>query len=127
MQEYLQIFQVIGFLLLIIFGSYVAIRYGLRALYPRLNKGYLTVLERVPLDHKSGSSILLVKVGEELLLIGAAQGRVSLLKEISPENLLLEMREETHGRLAAGSLFARMMESFKKRAADDAKEGWTRR
>lgn len=114
MREYLYIFQVFGLLMLIIAGAYLVSRYGLRALYPKLSRGFLTVLERVPLDHKSGSALLLIKAGEELLLIGVAQNSVSLLKELPPESLTNLQPDEAGGGTRAGSSFARVMESMRR-------------
>jgi flagellar biogenesis protein FliO len=109
LQEYMPIFQIIGFLILIIICSYLAIRYGLRALYPGVNRGAIRVLERVPLDHKHGSALVLARVGGAVLLIGVAQGRVSLLKEIDPESL------PPAGDGAAADLpFSRILQRFKR-------------
>lgn len=124
MQDYFYMLQVMGFLILIIIGCYAAIRYGLRAFYPMAKRGHITVLERVPLDHKNGSSLLLVKAGDELLLIGVAQGRVSLLKEMPPESLPGILQEEQlSGRCPAASPFARILESVKYRTKRDPGEG----
>jgi flagellar biogenesis protein FliO len=110
----LYIFQVFGLLLLIIAGAYLVTRYGLRSLYPKLSRGFLTVLERVPLDHKSGSALLLVKAGEELMLIGVSQNGVSLLKELPPESMPDTQPDEAAGRTHAGISFARIMEGVKR-------------
>ncbi len=80
MGNYGLILQTMGILILIILLAYLAIRYGLRSVYHGLNGGYMKVLERVPLDPKSGSSLTLVQVGKEIYLIGTAQNNVSLLK-----------------------------------------------
>lgn len=123
MTEDLYIFQIIGFLILVIICSYLVIRYGLRAFYPTLKRGYVTVLERAPLDHKSGSAIVLVKVGEALLLIGVAQGGVTLLKEISPDILPEKNHEETVRRFPPGIPFARVLESIRLGATRGSGEG----
>lgn len=87
MGEYGLLFQSMGFLLLIILLAYLAIKYGLKSVYRGLNGGYMKVLERAPLDPKSGSSLLLVQVGKEVYLIGTAQGGVNLLKTFNWQDL----------------------------------------
>jgi len=95
MGEYGLLFQSMGFLLLIILLAYLAVKYGLRSVYRGLNGGYMKVLERTPLDPKSGSSLLLVQVGKEVYLIGTAQGGVNLLKTFNWQDLQYADDEET--------------------------------
>lgn len=87
MGEYGLLFQSMGFLLLIILLAYLAVKYGLKSVYKGFNGGYMKVLERTPLDPKSGSSLLLVQVGREVYLIGTAQGGVNLLKTFNWQDL----------------------------------------
>lgn len=94
MGEYGLLFQSMGFLLLIILLAYLAIKYGLKSVYRGLNGGYMKVLERAPLDPKSGSSLLLVQVGKEVYLIGTAQGGVNLLKTFNWKDLQYADDEE---------------------------------
>jgi|LSQX01.2.fsa_nt_gb flagellar biogenesis protein FliO len=116
LQEYAPIFQMIGFLILIIICTYLVIRYGLRALYPGVSRGAIRVLERVPLDHRQGSSLVLARVGESVLLIGVAQGRVSLLKEIDPESLPPAGEGAVAGGAAPGLPFSRILQRLKRDA-----------
>ncbi|MEW5785292.1 MAG: flagellar biosynthetic protein FliO [Bacillota bacterium] len=113
MAEYRYIFQMFGFLIIIALGSYLALRYGLRAVYPGLSKGYLKVLERVPLDHKNGSALVLVKVGGEVLLVGVAQGRISLLKKVDLDNLPAAAERESGGCLPLQGSFARIFQGLR--------------
>ncbi len=87
MEEYAFLARVIPTLLLVPVLAYLALRYGLKAIYPGLGRSRLRVLEKIPLDAKSGSALLLVQAGDELLLLGLARGGVSLIKELEPELL----------------------------------------
>lgn len=73
------VLQSMVFLLVIVLLAYLALRYGLRSIYRGFDGGQVKVLERVPLDPKSGSSLALVQLGEEVLLLGSSQGGVTLL------------------------------------------------
>ncbi len=80
-------FVVLFVVLLVCVMAYVFIRYGLRPMSRPMGSGRVDVKERVPLDPRGNSMILLVQVGEELLLLGVAQGSITLLKELSREEM----------------------------------------
>ena len=109
-----------GMLILVAALAYLAIRYGLRIFSPGINRGKVKVLERVPLDAKGGSALLLVQLGEELLLVGAAQGGVSLLKELSPDALKCMEKAPSlpAGRLSALPSFGRILENMRVQLAE---------
>jgi flagellar biogenesis protein FliO len=57
---------------------------GVRAMGQRL-VGMVTVLERFPLGPKQ--SLLVVKAGQEVLLLGLGEGQVSLLTKLDPKEV----------------------------------------
>ncbi len=120
MGEYGLLFQSMGFLLLIIALAYLAIRYGLKSVYRGLNGGYMKVLERAPLDPKSGNSLLLVQVGKEIYLIGTAQGGVTLLKTFNWKDLQYVEDEEANHQVNFKDSFAKVVNRLKKNETGDA-------
>lgn len=94
MGDYGLLLQSMGFLILIILLAYFSLRYGLRSLYKGMNGGYMKILERVPIDPKSGSALILVQVGKEVYLVGTAQGGVSLLKTFNWKDMQYAEDEE---------------------------------
>ncbi|MGM0651883.1 MAG: flagellar biosynthetic protein FliO [Bacillota bacterium] len=119
MGEYGLLFQSMGFLLIIIALAYLAIRYGLKSVYRGLNGGYMKVLERTPLDPKSGSSLLLIQVGKEVYLIGTAQGGVNLLKTFNWHDLQYAEDEANHQQANFKDSFAKVMNRFRKSETGD--------
>lgn len=113
MEELILLLRFILALLLVAALACLALRYGLRALHPGLNRGRLRVLEKVPLDVKTGSALLLVRVGDELLLLGMARGSVSLIKELDPAAVLPDPGERAldGSRPAAAVPFERILKS----------------
>lgn len=114
MGQYGLLLQSIGFLLLIAILAYLAVRYGLRSVYRGLDGGYMKVLERVPLDPRSGVSLTLVRMGQEVLLIGTAQGGVSLLARFSWEELQAIAGGESGASSGFKESFSRILENLKK-------------
>ncbi len=106
--------QSMFFLILIVVLAYLAIRYGLRSLYRGANGGYMKVLERVPLDHKSNSSVSLIQVGKEIYLIGIAQGSVTLLKTLDWKDLQYVEENIASGNVDLKTPFSKIMSTLKK-------------
>jgi flagellar biosynthetic protein FliO len=125
MGDYGLLFQSMGFLLLIILLAYIALRYGLRSVYRGFNGGHMQVLERTLLDPKTGSSLVLVRFGKEVMLIGTAQGGVSLIKTLNQIEMdLLENSDET-GHTNFKESFARVMEKIRKGSSSGQDDGGT--
>jgi len=106
--------QSMGFLILIVILAYLAIRYGLRSLYRGANGGYMRILERVPLDHKSSSSVCLIQVGKDLYLVGTSQGNVTLLKTLDWKDLQYVEDGLAEKNLDLKTPFSKIMESIRK-------------
>jgi flagellar biosynthetic protein FliO len=119
MSEYGLLLKSMGFLILIVILAYLAVRYGLRSVYRGLNGGYMKVLERTPLDPKSGSSLLLVQIGSEIILIGTAQGGVSLLKTVNWKDLQYVDREDAEKPVNFRESLNRVMQTIRKTRGDD--------
>ncbi len=119
MGNYGLILQSMGFLILIVILAYLAIRYGLRSVYRGVNGGYMKVLERVPLDHKSGSSLTLIQVGKEVYLVGTAQNNVNLLKTFDWKELQYAEDSLAVQPVNIRGSFSRILQNFKK---DDSRE-----
>lgn len=110
--------QSIGFLLLIVVLAYLAVRYGLRSIYRGFNGGYMKVLERVPLDPKSGSALTLVQVGREVYLVGSSQGSVTLLRTMEWKDLQY-ISEEIPGKpVDVRASFSRILQGLKRGGKD---------
>lgn len=114
MSDYGLLLQSMGFLILIVLLAYLAVRYGLRSLYRGMNGGYMKVIERVPVDPKSGSSLLLVQVGKEVYLVGTSQGGVALLKTFNWKDLEYAEDGEVGQKESIKNSFHRVLDSFKK-------------
>ncbi len=115
MGDYWSLIQSMGFLLLILVLAYLVLRYGLKSIYRGVNGHHLKVVEKTILDPKNGSSLLLVQVGDEVHLVGAAQGGVSLLKSYSVSEL---EDDGIDGNNEPGSIkksFSRVLKNFQKR------------
>ncbi len=106
--------QSMFFLILIVVLAYLAIRYGLRSVYRGINGGYMKVLERVPLDHKSNSSVSLIQVGKEIYLVGTAQGSVTLLKTFDWKDLQYVEDNLASRTVDLKTPFSKIMDNFKK-------------
>ena len=114
MGSYGLLLQSMGFLILIIILAYFALRYGLRSLYRGMNGGYMKVLERVPIDPKSGSALILVQVGREVYLVGTAQGGVSLLKTFNWKDMQYAEDEEGEKIDGIKGSFNKILDGLKK-------------
>ncbi len=121
MGNYGLLLQSMGFMLLILILAYLAVRYGLKSVYRGINGGYMKVLERTPLDPKSGSSLLLVQIGKEVYLIGATQGGINLLKTFKWQDLEYAEDQSTEKQVNFKDSLNRVVSSFKKdsRQKDD--------
>ncbi len=119
MGSYGMILQSMGFLVLIVVLAYLAIRYGLRSVYRGISGGYMKVLERVPLDHKSGSSLALIQVGKEIYLVGTAQNNVTLLKTYDWKDLQYLEDNLSENPVDLKNSFSRIMHSFKKDSGNE--------
>lgn len=118
MGEYGLLLQSMGFLIIIIVLAYLAVRFGLRSVYRGLNGGYMKVLERTPLDHKSGSALVLVQIGKEVYLVGTAQGSVTLLKTIDWQDLHDEDEQGGVQSVGVKGSFSRLLRGLKKNGDD---------
>ncbi|PID39085.1 MAG: hypothetical protein CSA65_07370 [Proteobacteria bacterium] len=84
--------------------AYVLLRFGLRRLGGGLPRtSHVRVLERCPLG--SGKALWVVRVGARCFLVGAAEQGLSLLAELTPEELA-SPEEDTKTPTAAGPRFA---------------------
>ncbi len=124
MGQYTMLLQSIGFLILILLLAYLALRYGLRSVYRGMGGGgYLKVLERVPLDYKSGSSLVLVQMGREVFLIGATQGAVAVLARFNWKDLQELSEEEAVGPAGLKESFSRILQGIRRGRGDFEGEG----
>lgn len=123
MSDYWLLLQSMAFLILIILLAYFALRYGLRSLYRGQNGGHMQVLERVVLDPKSGSALILVRMGGQILLIGTAQGGVALLKTLSEQDLTNEGSGGFEDPPGFRDSFARILTNFRKGSSADGDGG----
>jgi len=89
MEEYLLILKFTGFLILVALLAYFMIRFGLRRLQPSTGRGYIKVLQKVPLDVKGDRLLVLVRIEERILLLGSAQGNITVLQDFPAEALSL--------------------------------------
>ncbi len=110
--------QSIGFLLLIVVLAYLAVRYGLRSIYRGFDGGYMKVLERVPLDPKSGSALTLIQVGREIYLVGSSQGSVTLLKTIDWKDLQYTSENSPGKSTDLRDSFSKIMQGLRKGGKD---------
>lgn len=124
MGQYTLLLQSIGFLILILLLAYLALRYGLRSVYRGMGGGgYLKVLERVPLDYKSGSSLVLVQMGGEIFLIGATQGTVAVLARYSWKELRELSDDDSAGPPGLKESFSRILQGVRRGREDFEGEG----
>jgi len=107
-----EIVSVIFILLLVCFSAYVFIRFGLRPMARPGGDGRIKIREKIPLDHRGSTMLLLVQAGEKLLLLGVSQGNVSLLKEISEEELAEIDNYYAAETEEGGSQFSRLLKKF---------------
>ncbi len=125
MGDYGLLLQSMGFLIIIVILAYVALRYGLRSVYRGFNGGHMQVIERTLLDPKTGSTLVLVRFGKEVMLIGAAQGGVSLIKTLNQEEIaLIDSLDET-GHANFKESFARVMGKIRKGSSSGQDDGGT--
>ncbi len=84
-------------LAVVILSIYLTLNFGLRRLMglkgPVGSSGVVTVLERVPLDQRR--ALFVVKAGGEYLLVGGAEGALSLLCKLAPEEVERAQRERS--------------------------------
>ncbi len=126
MSDYVLILQSMAFMLIIVLLAYLALRYGLKSVYKGFNGGYMKILERTPLDPKSGSSLLLVQVGKEIYLVGATQGGVNLLKTFNWQDLQYADSESVEKQANFKDSFARVLNGFRKGNQKDEDNGGSR-
>ncbi len=89
MTEYLLVLKFIGLLILVVLLAYFAIKFGLQRFQPSTGRGYIGVIQKVPLDLKGDRLLILIRIGERILLLGSAQANISLLYELPAEELSL--------------------------------------
>lgn len=87
MNQYLYLLSLFVFLPLIILLAYLSIRYLGRYLLPLggQRQGVMQVISRVGIDNRN--MLYLVKFSESYLLLGSAPSGVTLLKEVSADEL----------------------------------------
>lgn len=113
MEEYLLVLKFIGLLLLVALLAYLVIRFGLRRLQPAAGRGYLRIIQKTALDLKGDRLLVLIQIGERVLLLGSAQGNVSVLAELSAEELSLP--NENVAGPEGESLFPGLLNSFRRK------------
>jgi flagellar biosynthetic protein FliO len=119
MSDYGMLFQSIGFLIIIILLAYFALRYGLRSAYRGFGSGRMQVLERVVLDPKSGSALVLVQMGREVLLLGTSQGGVTLLRTLSEQDITELDKPDSGQALNLKESFSRVLCNLRKGSSAD--------
>jgi len=112
MDQYLAILKFTVLLLLVVLLAYFSIKYGLRRLQPSYGQEHVKIIQRVSLDVKGERSLILIRVGTRLLLLGSAQGGISLLSEL-PDELL--STEEKPMQRAEGDYFSLLLERCRKK------------
>lgn len=120
MEGYLLVLKLIGFLILVALLAYLMIRFGLRRFQPSMGRNFIQVIQKVPLDIKGDRLLILVHAGERILLLGSAQGSISVLSEF-PAGELLPLSENPEQQ-DMGSVFSRLMIGFRDRKKSE-KEG----
>jgi flagellar biosynthetic protein FliO len=125
MGDYGLLLQSMGFLIIIIVLAYIALRYGLRSVYRGFNGGHMEVIERTLLDPKTGSSLVLVRLGNEVMLIGTAQGGVSLIKTLNQKEIALFENPDQTGQANLKDSFARVMGKIRKGSSSGPDDGGT--
>jgi flagellar biosynthetic protein FliO len=128
MSDYGLLIQSMIFLILIVVLAYLAVRYGLRSVYRGMNSGHMKVIERVPLDPKSGSALLLVQIGNDVYLVGSAQGGVRLLKTFDWKELDNADEADQVKPFNIKDSFTHVLQRFRKDAGseDDSLNGGSR-
>jgi flagellar protein FliO/FliZ len=86
-----EVSRLLGALLLVMGGLFVAVRLAGR--YRSGSKSSLRVIARVPLT--KGSSLVMVTVGKRILLLGTGEHGVSMLSEVSAEDVEDAAPQET--------------------------------
>jgi flagellar protein FliO/FliZ len=89
---------------------YITLNYGLRrflGMRAPVGRELLSVLERVPLDSKR--SLLVVKAAGEYLLVGAADGGLSLLSKLDAETVERLRRERQQPPPATSPLWLKLL------------------
>lgn len=113
MDQYLVILKFTMLLLLVALLAYFSIKYGLRRLQPSYGQEqHIRIIQRVSLDVKGERSLILIHVGARLLLLGSAQGGISLLSELPDELLSAEGKP---ARRAEGDYFSLMLDRFREK------------
>jgi len=87
MPDYLTLLKVTAFLILVALMAYLLLRFGLGRLQPGLGQGQIRIIQKVPLDLKGGMLLVLIRIGEQVLLLGSTQGKITVLKEFSSDIL----------------------------------------
>ncbi len=87
MEEYLLVLKLVGFLVLVALLAFLVIRFGLRRLQPSMSRSPIQIIQKVSLDMKGDRLLLLVHIGGRILLLGSAQGSISVLSEFSEGEL----------------------------------------
>ena len=111
-EQFLVVLQAIGAVLLVCGVAYLFIRYGLRPVYRPGGSGSLKVVDRVPLDTRGSSALLLVKMGDKIMLLGVTQGSISLIKEVPAYELGVEKEEELPEKPWENLNFSKMLKRF---------------
>lgn len=102
--------RMLAALLVVCVVAYLALRYGLRWLLPRRRgSSLLEVIEHCPLG--GGKGLWIVRVEGRRLLLGGAEGGLSMLKELG--------EEESEGALRDGSEFAAVLARGATRSKDE--------
>ncbi|NMA91950.1 MAG: flagellar biosynthetic protein FliO [Firmicutes bacterium] len=112
MERYLLILKTIVFLGVVGLLAYLVIKYGLRRFQPGSGREHIKIIQRVPLDLKGGISLLLVRIGEQVLLLGASQGGITVLQEL-PADFLDRDPPDRHGSEPVGGVFSKILARYK--------------
>jgi len=115
MGDYWSLFQSMGILIFIILLAFLTLRYGLKSIYRGFNGNQVKVIEKTIIDPKNSSCLVLVQVGDEVLLIGTAQGGVTLLKTYNRSELNSEKPVAYSGEGNFKQSFSRVLKNFLKK------------
>lgn len=121
MEEYLLVLKFIGLLVLVALLAYAAIRFGLRRLQPAAGRGYIRILQKMPLDMKGDRLLILIRMGERILLLGSAPGGISVLHQF-PAGELAPLSEHPEP-AEPGGLFAGLLDRYRRGTGSEGEGG----
>ncbi len=112
MEEYLLVLKLTVYLILIVLLVYLALRFGLRRFQPGQGPGCIRIVQKVPLDIKGTMSLVVIHVGEKALLLGVSPGSITVLRELTQDDLKVIPQAHTGSETFAG-IFSRIVTGYK--------------